>query len=184
MPLARVKKKQYLCGVKRIQYMMPVEWVRGNISGRQVLAYGSDSEKAYSLPDGSITAANDYRPRLIAKVRARDRLKYFSVRTRSSVNMSASMRRNMALLGGCGAILAAIMRDHTGELYISCVRVLAEYETLRAALSPVIRQMLSDKEDSADFRGVLIDNPWIKSAANVQVPAEIIEKFASILSNL
>ena len=164
--------------------MMPVEWVRGNISGRQDLAYGADSEKAYSLPDGSITAANEYRPRLIAKVRARDRLKYFSVRTRSSVNMSAAMRQNMALLGGCGAIIAAIMRDHTGELYISCVRVLAKNETLRAALSPVIRQMLSDKAESADFRGVTINNPWISSTGNVQVPAEILNKFASVLSNL
>ena len=159
--------------------------MRGSLSGRQDLTYGGVS--AYDHEDGVISP-DEYQPRLIAKVlRApyATRRKYFQVRARSSVNMSDKYRRNCALMGGVGAIIASLMRDKSAQIYTDCVRVKPAKETLRAFLSPILRTGLDAKNAVivvAD--GVSIVNPWISSdAPNVPVSAAILEKFSSELSN-
>lgn len=159
--------------------------MRGSLSGRQDLTY--DGTRAYEHEEGVISP-DQYQPRLIAKVlRApfATRRRYFQVRTRSTVNMSATYRHNCALMGGVGAIIASLMRDKSAQIYKDCVRVLPAGETLRSFLSPILRAGLDDKHAAIVVAsGVSIVNPWVSSdAPNVPVSAAILQKFSSELSN-
>lgn len=163
--------------------------MRGNLSGRQSLEYGSNDGKAYNQPTGEITAANNYQPRLIAKVlRApfASRKRYFQVRTRQSVNLTETMKHNLALMGGVGAIFAAIVSDKTSQLYNDCVSACPDKVTLRGWMSPIIRQGLAAKNSTLIIAdGVAIQNPWVNggSGSPVTISQSILDKFASELSN-
>lgn len=185
MPFACPKKLLYLCGVKRIEFISPVRWMRGSLSGRQDLTY--EGVSAYDHAEGEISP-DQYQPRLIAKVLRAPyvtRRKYFQVRTRSTVNMTATFRRNCALMGGVGAIYSSLVRDKSAQIYKDCERMKPAGKTLRAFLSPILRAGLDAKNAVivvAD--GVQIVNPWISSdAPNVPVTAAVLEKFSSELSN-
>ena len=162
--------------------------MRGNISGRQDLTYTPQGGDAYSVPDDEKAAASGYSPRVVAKVLRygyRNALKYFQVRTRSSVNMTGSMRATLALMGGSGALYAAIVRDKTSAIYTSCVAACPSDKTLRAFLIPIIRAGLSAKDERITITtGLYIVNPWTSSEPpTVNISAEILDKFSSVLSN-
>lgn len=175
--------------MKMIAYRMPVDYMRGNISGRQVLEYGQNDGEAYDQPSGQVTAANNYKPRLIAKVlRAPyvNRLRYFQVRTKSSVNMTAAYRHNVALMGGVGSIFAAVISDKTAQLYINCVHACPKGKTLRGWMVPILRQGLAAKNSTLVISGgIAINNPWISggTGVTVNIPQTIVDKFTTELSN-
>lgn len=176
----------YLCTVKRIEYIAPIDWMRGSLSGHQSLLYAGS--QAYDIDDGDIIAADDYRPKLIAQVRdlhKPTRKRCFQVRTRSSVNMTVNYRQSVALLGGAGAIYSAIVRDKSSKIYTDCIGAIPVGYTLRSFLIPIIRAGLAAKDAIITITdGVQITNPWISSGTQtVQVPQTIIDKFAPILSN-
>lgn len=181
---AYIKQNLYLCSVKRIEYIMPIDFIRGNISGRQDLKYSGGD--AYALPANSRVSADSYQPRMIARVmwQKRQRVKYFQVRTRTTINMSAATRLNMALMGGTGALVGSLMSDKTSAIYQSCLSLVPKGKTLRGFISPIIRAGLSAKNATIVIgNGVEIVNPWVSSATpNVQVTQDILNKFASELS--
>lgn len=181
---AYIRTILYLCSVKRIEYIMPIDYIRGNISGRQELKYSGGD--AYALPANSRVSADSYQPRMIARVmwQKRQRVKYFQVRTRTTINMSAATRLNMALMGGTGALVGSLMSDKTSAIYQSCLSLVPKGKTLRGFISPIIRAGLAAKEQSFVIgSGVEIVNPWVSSATpNVPVTQDIIDKFASELS--
>lgn len=167
---------------------MPVDYVRGSLSPRQTLTYDESGAAAYDIPTGETMSARDYQAVLVAKVArlgSANRLNYFQIRTRSTVNMTDAFRRNCALMGGVGAIIASLMRDKSAQIYKDCVRIKPAGKTLRAFLSPILRAGLAAKNAVivvAD--GVQIVNPWVSSdAPNVPVSAAVIDKFSSELSN-
>lgn len=163
---------------------MPIDFIRGNISGRQDLKYSGGD--AYALPANSRVSADSYQPRMIARVMRKRtyNIKYFQVRTRTTVNMSAATRLNMALMGGTGALIGSLLSDKASTIYQSCRSLTPKDMTLRGFLSPIIRAGLAAKNPSIVIgSGVEIVNPWISSATpNVPVTTSIIEKFASELS--
>lgn len=176
----------YLCSVKRIAYILPVKHIRGNISGRQDLNY--DGADAYSIADDDAVSAANYQARVIAKVLGvgtRFALPYFQVRTRTTVNMTPAMRRNLALMGGSGALFASLMSDKSTAIYTACKAATPKGWTMRAYICPIIRNALAAKmSDITIADGVTIVNPWVSSATpNVPVRPEIIDKFNSELSN-
>ena len=160
--------------------------MRGNVSGRQEIAYNGG--KAYGgISVGDKVAASNYQPRVVAKalrLYQPDRVLYFQVRTRTSVNMTASMHHNLALMGGAGALFAALVSDKDAQIYTQCVAACPITETLRAFMIPIFRTGLDSKVTNfviAD--GVTITNPWISTGAQtLSVPQTIINKFASELS--
>lgn len=183
-PLAPVRILSYLCSVKRIAYKNPVDWMRGNLSGRQVLKYNGGN--AYGIPTGSSVPADTYQPRVIAKVLREPyatRLRYYQVRTRTSVNMTDKMRLNLALMGGVGALLGSLLKMKSSAIYNACMAAKPGKVTLRAFLAPIIRDALANKEEYITIApDVLIVNPWVSSdEPNVPVPAAIIAKFSSVL---
>ena len=152
------------------------------------MTYGAGETPAYSAPSGEKTAANDYQPRLVAKVaHIHDpwRIKYYQIRTRSSVNMTAAMRHNLALMGGVGALVGSLLRHKESEIYAACLAACPKHCSVRQLVSPALRAGLDQKSAIiAIADGVSIVNPWVSSETpNVPVTAEVLAKFSSELSN-
>lgn len=167
----------------RIKYYFPVEWISGNLSGRQFLTYGEDDTKAYACPDGANTATN-YKPRLIAAIRERKNARYYMVRTSSTTNWTSNSRLSVAALGGAGAIYSAIVRDKTSTIYKAFADVLPSSgaATLRKLVVPPLVDMLTQRLQSVTIEGVTVTNPWVHSGTQtVTISQAIIDKFKSIL---
>lgn len=180
----------YLCSVKRIAYIAPVDYIRGSISGRQSLKYNGGS--AYSIPAGESVSADTYTPRLVAQVYrmySPRMLRVFQVRTRSTVNMTARHKLNIAILGGAGAIYASLVNHRDAQIYADVVAAKdatnIKWLTLRQFVMPLVMQGLRSKSAQIDIAtGVYIVNPWVsEKSANVPVSASILDKFRQELSN-
>lgn len=164
--------------------------MRGNLSGRQDLLYPSENNKAYEGPVGSVNYARNYRASYIGAKVAKTGKVYFAVRTKTANHLTAKSKKAMALLGGAGAIYAAIVRDKSaGSLY---ARLYAMYVALQAlGLTDSFRKWVTDRlrsaliahETQATFAGpggsIGVDNPWAKfeGTLNVQVSNAIRVKF-------
>lgn len=189
--------------MKRIEFIAPVEAMRGNLSGTQKdLVYPTNDNRAYESPVGSRNYARNYQPIFVGAKRASDSLKYFSVRTKTAIGMTTLQKRTMALLGGCGAIVAAILRDKSAQVYTD---TLAAYEYAKSkggAHTKSFREFLTwqikgnlQAKNPACFIGakdnltiVAINNPWHStgygpSALNVNVTDESLAKFWMVLAD-
>lgn len=168
---------------KRIVYIAPIESLRGSLAIYEKQSYSSG--RGYDVPVGTTEEATTYISRLVAKRMPNGR-NFYNVRTRTSVHMTSVSKRNMALMGGAGAIYAALVSDKTAAIYSECVMAsLSSGKTLRAFMIPKLRAGLAAKVYSISIAdGVEIVNPWISSdTPNVPVSSDIINKFASELSN-
>lgn len=101
---------------KRFKMLAPFDSVSGNVSGAQKLEYPVNGQRAYEGPAGKNYAQN-YKPRFIMNERKSDGRLYFQVKQRSATTITPSSKRAMAVLGGCGAIVGAILKDKTSSLY-------------------------------------------------------------------
>ena len=101
---------------KRFKMLAPFDSVSGNVSGAQKLAYPTKGQGAYEGPAGKNYAQN-YKPRFIMNERKSDGRLYFQVKQRSATTITARSKRAMAVLGGCGAIIGAILKDKTSAMY-------------------------------------------------------------------
>lgn len=165
---------------KRIEFIAPFDGLRGNVSGRQDLVYAENDNKAFEAPQGRTNYARNYKPRYVSAKRARDGRMYFSVRTKNAVNLSARSMQAMALLGGTGAIYAAIVNNDTLRNGVDTIyRYLIDRTsqglpggipvdtTFRKYVSDVVRKALQSKAATITFAGgagvqpVNINNPWI-----------------------
>ena len=113
---------------KRIEMIAPFEVLRGNLSGTQKLEYAQNNNPAFDAPEGRVNYARNYKTRYIGAKRGSDGLTYFSVRQRNGVKVSTQTKLSMALLGGAGALRAAILRDETVRTIIE-----QQYEWAKAA---------------------------------------------------
>lgn len=178
--------------MKRIEFIAPVEAMRGNLSGAQKLEYPTDNQGAYEGPVGSVNYARNYSPRFVGAKIARNGRKYFTVRTKTANHLTAKAKKAMAIMGGTGAIIGSILRDKTATIYTNLygawakAQELGDSRTFRTWLNSHVRQMLIDKQVThhvqvASF-GQDIDNPWMKSGnLNVTVSNAILWKFATEL---
>ena len=172
--------------MKRVEYISPIDCLRGSVSQVQTdLDY--DGGDAYAMPVGSRTSAGNYLPILVAKLAQRGRnvpLRYFQVRGRSTVNMTAANKHNLALMGGVGALIGRLLSDKTAPIYIACASLVPTKKTFRSFLAPILRSGLDRKLSNIVIaNGVSIVNPWISTATpNVPVSQEVLTKFSSELS--
>lgn len=181
--------------MKRIEFIAPVEAMRGNLSGNQNLKYPTDNNKAFESPEGSVNYARNYSTRFIGAKRASDGLKYFAVKTKTATHITARSLMAMALLGGAGAMYAALVRDKTSSIYANIYAQWVELQnygstkTFRRYVMDNFRQMLATKSNNATFAGprgsITVNNPWIASeqTVGVQVTPAILVKFWDQLSN-
>lgn len=169
--------------MKRIEYLAPIDFMSGNLSGRQDLTYTENDTRAYDIPVGQSVAANDYTPRIIGNFIAKSNRRYFMVRTRSTVNATATYRRNLAISGGTYAVFYAIGRENT--IYNACVQAWkanSAGKTLRKYMCDILRAALAAKIATIEIGSARIDNPWKVSNPNILVAQAIIDKFAEYLS--
>lgn len=176
--------------MKRIEFIAPVEAMRGNLSGAQKLQYPIDNQGAYEGPAGTVNYARNYSPRFIGAKIAKSGKKYFAVRTKTANHLTVKSKQAMALMGGTGAIVASILRDKTAEIYtnlygawVKAQELGGSTSTFRQFLSGSIRRMLIQKSASYHVQvgefGQDIDNPWntTKPNPNVSISQAILVKF-------
>lgn len=189
--------------MKRIEFIAPVEAMRGNLSGTQKdLVYPTNDNRAYESPVGSRNYARNYQPIFVGAKRASDNLKYFAVRTKTAIGMTQLQKRTMAILGGCGAIVAAILRDKSSALYADTIAAYEYAKSNGGAHTKSFREYLTwqikgnlQAKNPACFIGaknnqtiVAINNPWHStgygpSALSVDVTAESLAKFWTVLAD-
>ena len=175
--------------MKRIEFIAPVEAMRGNLSGAQNLKYPTQNNKAYESPLGSVNYARNYSTRFVGAKRASDGLKYFAVKTKTATHITARSLQAMALLGGAGAMYAALVRNKASVSYTGIYAQWIELQNLgntksfRSYVMDNLRQMLASKSQTAVFAGprpaVTINNPWVAETQTegVQVTDAILVKF-------
>lgn len=84
--------------MRRIEFLAPVEDMRGNLSGSQRLTYPTQNNSAWESPSDKRNYATNYSTRYIGNKRSSDGKKFFSVKTRTAVTMSPKMREQQAML--------------------------------------------------------------------------------------
>lgn len=181
---------------KRIEFIAPVDSMRGNLSGNQKLQYALNNNPAYYSPVGQRNYARNFETRFIGAKRASDGLKYFQVKTKNAVGMTPGLKKAMALLGGTGALYAACIMDSTKKAAMvnffnkaseAAPATMAKY-TFKSYWSESIRLMLKEKRASLTKTGagasVTIQNPWVYTAGSLDVTVsnEVLVKFWSELA--
>lgn len=166
--------------MKRIEFIAPVEAMRGNLSGAQKLQYPTDDQGAYEGPAGSVNYARNYSPRFIGAKRAADGRKYFSVRTKSANHLTAKSKKAMALLGGSGAIYAVMVKapviKATMDQIHSNVVALGDKRTFRKHWMDLIRTMLESNLTTYRVQvgsaNITLQNPYKEGTGIVVVNDE------------
>lgn len=175
--------------MKRIEFIAPVEAMRGNLSGAQNLKYPTDNNKAFESPEGSVNYARNYSTRFIGAKRASDGLKYFAVKTKTATHITSRSLMAMALLGGAGAMYAALVRNKASQTYAGIYAQWVELQNVgntksfREYVMDNFRKALVAKSTTIIFAGprpaVTVNNPWIASeqTADMQISNAILSKF-------
>lgn len=190
--------------MKRIEFIAPVEAMRGNLSGNQTLVYPTADNKAFESPESQRNYARNYRPSFVGAKRASDGLKYFAVKTKSAVGMTAASKLAMAALGGA-ASMAAYFVKHNGtqvarKMYASFKNARANelitQKSVRAWLTALFYEGLKKKAALInvpifDINGEVgetlhVDNPWqfgdIQGDVLATIPDDVRIRFWGVLS--
>lgn len=176
--------------MKRIEFIAPVESMRGNLGEKQTLVYAPNNNRAYDSIMDKVNPALNYEPRLIA---SKGRRNYFSVKTKSSVHLTQKAKTAMSLLGGVGAIYAALVSDKTAAVYVdtyACYQDAVDggytgtfRKWLYGRINYALKNKLAAIEITTRLHSSVINNPWIigGSGAELDVPYPVIVKFFDIL---
>lgn len=97
--------------MKRIEFIQPVESMRGSFGSKQDLRYGESDAKAYNTESGATSYARNYQPTFIGAKVARTGLKYFAVKVKSATTNSAAWRLVAALMGAVSAIYGWVLKQ-------------------------------------------------------------------------
>lgn len=171
--------------MRRVEYILPIDALRGSLCPRQVLEYDDENNPAYYAPDGLQPALN-YKPILV--VAKRDKQRYYMVRTKSSARVSSSSKMSWAVFGGACAIFGGINGSTTIK-----TKLMRLYESehltvkFRRWCFDTLCPMLQNKATSCTFgtgqSAVTLLNPWQNSGSStVYVDADIYNKFFDFLS--
>lgn len=185
---------------RQIEFLAPVEAMRGNLSGKQVLNYPSRDNSAWDAPDGRSYARN-YKPRYIGAKNSRTLKTNFAVKRVQATFISPDTRLNMALLGGTQAVWGAILSSaefapgtrFTLRIYLNMMyQELRDYgeldsrTTFKQWVDGEIRNALELKTvigfQAPSLTNLTIKNPWNptvgpQTAIAITVRDEIIVKF-------
>ena len=159
---------------KRIEFIAPVESMRGNLSGSQDLVYAANDNKAFESPAGQTNYAKNYRTSYVGARRASDGRKYFGVKTKTATKTSPAALRAMALMGATGTLYALFKEASVrgddkrwGQVVYNYENAFKKnYKSLREYVSAVIRQALIAKSATIVFGGPTVatyQNPWIST---------------------
>lgn len=176
---------------KRIEFIAPVEAVRGNMSGKQELLYPSNNNRAFEAVQDKVNYARNYRPSYIGAKRSSDGLKFFSVRTKNAVTLTQTALRNMAVNGASFGITSKILADESlasslATQWDAAVRQGKFSGNLRQFIFFYVSQMISGylPSISINFIGLTntIKNPWMSTDEIDYAPSnDVLVKFWTYL---
>lgn len=155
--------------MRRIEFIAPVEAMRGNLSGKQSLLYAENDNPAWDAPDGRQYAKN-YTPRFIGARISKSGKTYFAVKTKSAVKVSAAFRTQNAILATSSVIANILMKDLTvlNGLQQRYAQTAPEGWSFKRWLMSVIKTGLKNKQHFA-FSGtslgaLFVGNPYLTTA--------------------
>lgn len=155
--------------MKRIEFIAPVEAMRGNLSGNQKLTYGENQKAAYDGEVGKVEYANAYSPRFVGAKRSKDGYKYFQVRTKSAVGLTVKSKSAMALLGGSSLCYLYVSKDLINlNAFQAAFRAARETDaslTFRKWLQGICYEMLAMKQGRVEVGDVELLNPFGTTAS-------------------
>ena len=181
--------------MRRIEFLAPVESMRGNLSGEQVLTYPTNDNSAWDAPSNKRSYATNYRPRYIGAKRTSNGKTYFAIKQRSAVTNSDTQRLTQALLGATRSLAVAIQADPTALLVIqTAFGRQTEFDTLSKFVENFIREGLKNYYDFQVYGntgGVTVyQNPFLKNHAsgalefpNYSAIQDVLVKFWTILGD-
>lgn len=182
---------------KIIEFIAPVEAMRGNLSGNQNLEYPTENNRAWDAPSEKREYARNYQPRFIGAKVSRTGKKYFSVRTKSAVFMSPAVRKQQAVLS-MSSVIANILSHELSVITALTQLYLAYHKenwTFKRWLMDNIKSGLSDKKtivfpSQGQLAAVYVKNPFINTtqpsgAADIssEIPTDLLVKFWNQLAN-
>lgn len=177
--------------MKRIEFIAPVESMRGNLGTKQELVYNPNRNRAFDSIRGQLNPALNYDPRLIGCRRSSCGRNYFCVKTKSSVNLTERAVSNMAVMGGTCAIYAAMVNvssiKNNMDFIYDIYKHGGGFRVFRAYWMGYIRDMLINKQAAVTVRQglavLIIENPWVYTGDDFgfHVSNDILVKFWSEL---
>lgn len=174
--------------MKRIEFIAPVEAMRGNLSrSKQTLLYADNDNPAWDAPADKRSYARNYQPIFVGAKVAKSGRKYFAIKTKTAITITPAVKTRMALLSVSSEIANVLNKD---------LRVIQGLEALFVANHPVgwsfkrwmmnyIRQGLANKR-AISFPGyeqlpaIFIKNPYI-STTQPSTAIDISEYFSKEL---
>lgn len=180
--------------MKKIEFIAPVEAMRGKLSGNQTLLYAENDNPAFESPKGQRNYARNYRPSFIgAKVSSTGKV-YFAVKTKSAVHMTPKAIQAMALQGATGAIVGALLANKDKQPYLTAnaaymiARLKNQRITFRKYVSDKVRAAIAAKAENIAWNELAVSvsfkNPWFDGTmtTGAEVSNDVLAKFWSVLS--
>ena len=168
------------------QTNVALEELRGKLAPNRELEYAENNNPAFEAPAGRQYARN-YKSCIVLCKRASSGKTYFQVKTKTATLINAASKRQMALLGGAGAMIGTILT--TSAMRSSAERAFAlakqsgatDAKTLRKYLTDILQVGLDDKKPiiaiTASYDGesasLLLQNPWVYTNQAGGVPCPV-----------
>lgn len=184
--------------MRGIEFLAPVEAMRGNLSGNQVLDYPTNDNSAWDAPAGKTSYARNYQTRYVGAKRSSSGLKYFSVRTKSAVANTALTRLQQAALGASRVIYEQLAADAENvQIFVQIAKNSGgRFKTLSGCICDYIIRGLKQRGNSfvigspmaTAANKVVVANPWRSGSApvgakTVNIPQDMFIKFYPELTN-
>lgn len=179
--------------MKRIEFLAPVEAMRGDLSGGNTQIVYQGGKRAYDV-DGNVVAKPENYNKGYVGAKSFNGKKYFSLKTKTQTAIDTAGRLRMAAFGGACSLARQSFKDLSLIANLQQI-FLAEHNAGRANQSSPTRwlqtkvyPMLKGKTASVTLTGngvtVTINNPWVDggSGTDVTMPQEVLDKFDSALS--
>lgn len=172
--------------MKRIEFIQPVESMRGNFGAKQDLRYAENDNKAFESPDGKTNYARNYQPTFIGAKVARTGLKYFSVKVKSATKNTAAWRLVAALMGAMSAIYGWVIKQLDIMLQLNvqyAAAIEAGYDgTFHKYVGAAIRESLAAKLSTIRLVGptatvTMGNNPFSSAAEAIAISKAVLAKF-------
>jgi len=185
--------------MRSIEFLAPVESMRGNLSGNQVLDYPTNDNSAWDAPAGKTSYARNYQTRYVGAKRSSSGLKYFSVRTKFAVANTALTRLQQAALGASRVIYEQLAADLENLVTFSYIfkNSGGRFKTMSGCICDYIIRGLKQRGNSfvignplaTAANKIVIENPWGSGSApvgskTVTIPQDMFIKFFPELTNM
>lgn len=182
--------------MRKIEFIAPVEALRGNLSGNQKLTYPTQNNAAWDAPENKRSYATNYRPTYVGAKRSADGKTFFATKRRQAVKMSDAARLQMAVLSASSVIANILMYNLSvvTQLEARYKQTAPEGWSFKRWIMDNIKDALRNKQHFA-FMGtslgaLFVKNPYLSTGApaggtniDSSYPKELFVKFWMQLAN-